>query len=88
MNTSETSTPSTEAILMSISEIVASSDNEIVTEWSKAHSTIVSLALAKLQGYCELTDEGEEAVRSAFSQLVEAVDVPEDQLVSYLLFSD
>jgi hypothetical protein len=88
MNTYPTSTGNAEAILISIVEIVASSDNEIVKEWSRVHSVIVNLALAKLQGYCELTEDGEEAVRSAFTQLAEAVEIPEDQLVSYLLFSD
>jgi hypothetical protein len=87
MTTSETSKAKAESILIGIIEIVASSDNEIVKEWSKTHSVIVNLSLATLQGYCELTADGELAMRSAFSQLAEAVDVPEDQLISYLLFS-
>jgi len=88
MNTSKTSTVSLESILIGIIEIVASSSNETVEQWSKENSIVVHTALSKLQGYCELTVEGEDAIRTAFSQLADAVDIPEAELISYLLFSN
>jgi hypothetical protein len=88
MTMSETSAVSVDKILIAIIEIVASSDNEIVKEWARVHSVIVNLAIAKLQGYCDLTENGEDAVRSAFTQLADGADIPKDELVSYLLFSE
>ena len=85
MNTSKTSTPSTKDIVLGTLEVMNTGSGEVYEKWNQENALNNFVALASFIGLCNLTEEGESAVRQAWASLASTLEVTEEELLDHIL---
>lgn len=85
MTTSETSTLSIQDIVLGTLEIMNRGKGELYQKWNEENGFSNFVALASFMGLCSLTEDGEEAIRKAFSSLASMLEITERELLESVL---
>ena len=88
MNTSKTSTPNIQDIVLGTREVMNAGSGEVYEKWNQENALNNFVALASFIGLCNLTEEGESSVRQAWASLASTLEVTEEELLDHTLNSE